>query len=100
MAWETGKQKLHREYKDINKLILEKEGYLEETEAKILLYKFFRENPSFACELLTGVKLFPFQHMAIKSMMESDYFLGIWSRGMSKSFSTGVFALLDAIFNQ
>jgi hypothetical protein len=38
--------------------------------------------------------------MAIKSMMESDYFLGIWSRGMSKSFSTGVFALLDAIFNQ
>lgn len=33
-------------------------------------------------------------------MMESDYFLGIWSRGMSKSFSTGVFALLDAIFNQ
>ena len=50
MAWETGKQKLHREYKDINKLILEKEGYLEEAEAKILLYKFFRENPSFACE--------------------------------------------------
>jgi len=59
-----------------------------------------RENPSFACELFTGVKLFPFQHMAIKAMMESDYFLGIWSRGMSKSFSTGVFALLDAILNQ
>jgi len=33
-------------------------------------------------------------------MMESDYFLGIWSRGMSKSFSTGIFALLDAILNQ
>ncbi len=38
--------------------------------------------------------------MAIKAMMESDYFLGIWSRGMSKSFSTGIFALLDAILNQ
>ena len=73
---------------------------MEETEAKILLYKFLRENPSFACELFTGVKLFPFQHMAIKAMMESDYFLGIWSRGMSKSFSTGIFALLDAILNQ
>jgi len=100
MAWIEGKQKLSREFKDINQLILGEEGYLEETEAKILLYKFLRENPSFACELFTGVKLFPFQHMAIKAMMDSDYFLGIWSRGMSKSFSTGVFALLDAILNQ
>jgi hypothetical protein len=100
MAWQEGKQKLHREHKDINQIILGKEGYLEETEAKVLLYKFLRENPSFACELFTGVKLFPFQHMAIKAMMDSDYFLGIWSRGMSKSFSTGIFALLDAILNQ
>jgi hypothetical protein len=38
--------------------------------------------------------------MAIKAMMESDYFLGIWSRGMSKSFSTAIFALLDAILHQ
>ena len=73
---------------------------MDEGEAKLLLYKFLRENPSFACELFTGVKLFPFQHMAIKAMMESDYFLGIWSRGMSKSFSTGIFALLDAILHQ
>jgi len=73
---------------------------LDESESKILLYKFLRENPSFATDLFTGVKLFPFQHMAIKAMMESDYFLGIWSRGMSKSFSTAIFALLDAILNQ
>jgi len=73
---------------------------LDETESKILLYKFLRENPSFATDLFTGVKLFPFQHMAIKAMMESDYFLGIWSRGMSKSFSTAIFALLDAILHQ
>ena len=49
MAWQEGKQKLNREFKDINQLILEKEGYLEDTEAKILLYKFLRVNPSFAC---------------------------------------------------
>lgn len=73
---------------------------MDETESKILLYKFLRENPSFATDLFTGVKLFPFQHMAIKAMMESDYFLGIWSRGMSKSFSTAIFALLDAILHQ
>ena len=73
---------------------------MDDGEAKILLYKFLKENPSFATELFTGVKLFPFQHMAIKAMMESDYFLGIWSRGMSKSFSTAIFALLDAILHQ
>ena len=100
MAWQTGKQKLKRPYGDINQQIIEKEGFLDETESKILLYKFLRENPSFATDLFTGVKLFPFQHMAIKAMMESDYFLGIWSRGMSKSFSTAIFALLDAILHQ
>ena len=100
MAWQTGKQKLERPYAGINQQVTAKEGFLDESESKILLYKFLRENPSFATDLFTGVKLFPFQHMAIKAMMESDYFLGIWSRGMSKSFSTAIFALLDAILNQ
>ena len=49
---------------------------------------------------LGGVKLFPFQHMAIKAMLESDYFMGVWSRGMSKTFTTSIFAFLDAILNQ
>jgi len=100
MSWETGYQTLHKKFKNINEEILETKGFLEEKKAKLLLYKFLRENPSFACELMTGVSLFPFQHMAIKAMMETDYFLGIWSRGLSKSFTTGVFAALDAILNQ
>ena len=100
MSWTTGIQESRNKFPDINKEILEMEGYLEEDEAKLLFYKFLRQNPSFAAEFITGVRLFPFQHMAIKGMMETDYFLGIWSRGMSKSFSTAVFALLDAILNQ
>jgi len=100
MSWEPGIQKRRRAFPDINKEILAKEGYIEEHDAKILFYKFLRENPSFASELLTGVKLFPFQHMSIKAMMETDYFLGIWSRGMSKSFSTAIFAILDATLHQ
>jgi len=100
MSWTTGIQESRNKFPDINKEILEMEGYLEEDEAKLLFYKFLRQNPSFAAEFITGVRLFPFQHMAIKGMMETDYFLGIWSRGMSKSFSTAVFALLDAIMNQ
>ena len=100
MSWTKGIQESRNRFPDINKELLEIEGYLEEDEAKILFYKFLRQNPSFAAEFITGVRLFPFQHMAIKGMMETDYFLGIWSRGMSKSFSTAVFALLDAIMNQ
>jgi intein/homing endonuclease len=78
MAWEEGHQKLYKKFANINQEILATKGFLEEEKAKILLYKFLRENPSFTCELLSGVSLFPFQHMAIKSMMETDYFLGIW----------------------
>ena len=100
MAWEIGNQKSRNKDKNINNIILSKEGFLDEREAKILLYRFLKENPSFASELLTGVELFPFQHMAIKAMFNTDYFLGIWSRGLSKSFTTGVFAILDAIMNQ
>lgn len=100
MSWEVGHQTLHKKFKNINEEILAQKGFIDEKKAKILLYKFLRENPSFACELITGVSLFPFQHMAIKAMMETDYFLGIWSRGLSKSFTTGVFAALDAILNQ
>jgi hypothetical protein len=100
MAWELGNQKSRNKDRDINNLILSKEGFLDEREAKVLLYRFLKENPSFTSELLTGVELFPFQHMAIKAMFNTDYFLGIWSRGLSKSFTTGIFALLDAIMNQ
>ena len=99
MSWDKGNQRpLDRE--DVNKKILELEGYLDDNKAKYWLYKFLRENITFTTELLTGIELFPFQHMAVKAMMLNDYFLGIWSRGMSKSFSTGIFALLDACLNQ
>jgi hypothetical protein len=100
MSWEAGNQKLNKKFKNINQEILDTKGFIDEKKAKILLYQFLRENPSFSSELITGVSLFPFQHMAIKAMMETDYFLGIWSRGMSKSFSTAIFAILDAILNQ
>lgn len=99
MSWEEGNQApLNKE--NVNEEILKMEGFLEEPEAKYWLYKFLRENISFTSHLLTGIELFPFQHMAIKAMMECDYSLFIWSRGLSKSFSAGIFALLDSMINQ
>ena len=100
MAWEVGKQKKRKLDNNINQELLAKEGYLDEKEAKLLLYRFLRENISFTTKMMMGVELFPFQHMSIKTMMIADYFLGIWSRGLSKSFSTAIFAGLDATLNQ
>lgn len=100
MSWERGNQ-IPRKSEFISNAELDKlTGYLEEKEAKLLFYQFLRNNTTFATDLITGVKLFPFQHMAIKSMFESDYFLAIWSRGLSKSFVSGIYASLDCIFNQ
>lgn len=83
MAWITGEQKpLQRE--DINSRLATVEGFLEEKDAKLWLYDFFKENTQFAVELLMGIELFPFQSMIIKAMMKSDYFLGIMGRGSSK----------------
>ena len=100
MSWEDGNQFRRKSLIAINQEILQKKGYLDEKEAKLLLYKFLRNNITFTADLIAGVKLFPFQHMAVKSMFQTDYFLGVWSRGMSKSWTTGVFAFLDAILNQ
>ena len=99
MAWTEGNQN-RPERPDINKKMLEIEGFLEEDEAKVELYKFLKDNITFSTSLISGVDLFPFQHMAIKAMFETDYFMGVWSRGMSKSFTTGIFAYLDAIMHQ
>ena len=99
MAWVEGNQTRAKKG-NINESLSELEGFLEEDLAKENLYKFLRENITFTTSLIAGVDLFPFQHMAIKAMFETDYFMGVWSRGMSKSFTTGVYAFLDAIMNQ
>lgn len=99
MAWEEGGQNRPKK-EDINKFMMSLEGFIEEDEAKVHLYKFLKDNITFTTSLVSGVDLFPFQHMAIKSMFETDYFMGVWSRGMSKSFTTGVYAFLDAILHQ
>ena len=100
MSWEEGKYLIKKNTPNVNEELLKITGHLEEKDAKYHLHNFLRENITFTTNLIAGVDLFPFQHLAIKSMLETDYFLGIWSRGMSKSFSTAIYAFLDAIFNQ
>ena len=100
MSWTEGHQHRRTSTLRSNEELLKLHGFIDEREAKLALYEFLRNNTTFAVDLILGVKLFPFQHLAIKSMFETDYFLGVWARGMSKSFTTGIFAALDAVLNQ
>ena len=101
MAWNKGKQKYRLEHssKELHKELKDITGSIKEEEAKYLLYKFLRNNISFTTEMFLGIKLFPFQAMAIKGMMVSDYSMFVFSRGMSKTFSTAIYVLLECLLN-
>mgnify|MGYP003144279729 CR=1 FL=1 len=55
MAWDKGNQLPRTDEEDFNKYLLGIDGYIEEREAKILLYKFLRENITFTTDLISGV---------------------------------------------
>jgi hypothetical protein len=101
MAWQKGKQRYRNDYSatEFNNYLKTLDGDLPDEEAKYLLYKFLRANIAFTSELFLGVKLFPFQAMAIKGMMVSDYSMFVFSRGMSKTFSTAIYVLLECLLN-
>lgn len=99
MSWEEGpKAKKPRE--NWHKKIEALEGDLDEEQAIFYFCNFLKENPTFAVDLIMGVKLYPFQAMMVRAMMECDYTLGVMGRGLSKSFTTSIFVVLHAIFNQ
>ena len=64
MSWIEGTQRRPPQRFRSNGELAKMEGFLEEEEAKLALYEFLRNNITFATELLMGIKLFPFQHMA------------------------------------
>ena len=102
MAWNKGIQGHRMEYsaRAINEEILEKKGFIQEGEAKVLLCKFLRNNISLASEMIIGMKLFPFQAMLIKAMMIGDFSMFVLSRGMSKTWSAAIYVMLQLIFRQ
>ncbi|MDB4314537.1 hypothetical protein N9955_00760 [bacterium] len=99
--WDKGKQMERMEFSasNINKKLLAMEDYLSEEDAKYYLYLFLRNNITYAAEIFLGIRLFPFQALAIKGMMIADYSMLVFSRGMSKTFSTAVYILLECLFS-
>ena len=102
MAWSKGIQSHRMEYsaRAINEEILERKGFIQEGEAKVLLCKFLRNNISLASEMIIGMKLFPFQAMLIKGMMIGDFSMFVLSRGMSKTWSAAIYVMLQLMFRQ
>lgn len=99
MALIPGKQPINKiPVEKVNDEIEKLEGYLTDKEAETQVVRFLKSNIGYTAKTISGVDLFPFQEIAIKTMFKRDYILGIWSRGLSKSYSTAVFAYLYAIF--
>tara|TARA_Y100000593_G_C4311526_1_gene338622 strand:+ start:88 stop:1914 length:1827 start_codon:yes stop_codon:yes gene_type:complete len=83
----------------INKKMMEIEGFMSEREAKITLAKFLHANIGFTTELVSGIKLAPFQEITLRGMMNRNFSMCVWGRGCGKTFIASVFCFLQCIFN-
>ena len=83
----------------VNDELLKLEGVLEDKEAKISLAKFLSSNLGITTELISGIKLAPFQEITLKGMMNRNFSMCVWGRGCGKTFIDSVFCLLQCIFN-
>ena len=82
-----------------NQELLKLEGYLEDKEARISLAKFLNANLGFTTELISGIKLAPFQEITLKGLMTRNFSMCVWGRGCGKTFIASVFCFLQCIFN-
>lgn len=94
MSWIEGTQKRLPVTNTLQKM-KELEGYLDDRVARTTLIEFLRNDPTFAANILLGTKIFPFQHMLIKGMFNTDYFMGILSRASSKCLKSDGYVYTD-----
>ena len=95
--WIEGKKVV--EANNLNQELLKLEGELSDKEAKITLAKFLRHNLAFTTELISGIKLAPFQEITLRGLMTRNFSMCVWGRGCGKTFIASVFAFLQCIFN-
>ena len=92
-------EKYKKDLPDVNSELLKLEGILEDKEAKISLAKFLSSNLGVTTELISGIKLAPFQEITLKGMMNRNFSMCVWGRGCGKTFIASVFCFLQCIFN-
>jgi len=90
--------KYNKEIKNINAELAELKGFLNDKEAKITLAKFLRANIGFTTELISGVKLAPYQEIHLKAFFNRNFNMCVFGRGCGKSFMAAVFCFLQCVF--
>lgn len=75
-------------------------GELSDAQAKVSLAKFLRTNITLTVDLLTGgaQKLYPFQEIILKGMLNRNFNLCVFSRGIGKTFLASIYCYLQCIF--
>tara|TARA_B100000131_G_scaffold297225_1_gene315771 strand:- start:411 stop:2231 length:1821 start_codon:yes stop_codon:yes gene_type:complete len=91
-------QKYDKEFPNLNKEFLGIKGELHDKEAKISLARFLRANLGFTTELISGLKLAPFQEITLKGMLNRNFSMCVWGRGCGKTFIASVFCFLQCLF--
>lgn len=81
------------------KFLKELKGELSEEVARRTLGKFLISNIGFTTEILTGLKLAPFQRLILKGWFNKNFCLTVAGRGGSKSTLAAIFSYLYCIFN-
>ena len=67
-------------------------------EARISLAKFLRANLGITTELISGIKLAPYQEITLKAFFNRNFNMCIFGRGCGKSFIASVYCFLQCIF--
>ena len=83
---------------DNNKELLKIEGPMMDKEARISLAKFLRTNLGITTELISGIKLAPYQEITLKAFFNRNFNMCIFGRGCGKSFIASVYCFLQCIF--
>jgi len=83
---------------DINRELMKLSGSLNDKEAKISLARFLRANLGFTTELISGIKLAPYQEVTLKGLFNRNFSMCVWGRGCGKSFIAAVYCFLQCIF--
>jgi hypothetical protein len=91
-------KKYERKVPDLNEEFLKLDGELDDKASKLTLAQFLRNNLGFAVEIISGIKLAPYQEVALKGFFNRTYSMCVWGRGCAKSFIAAVFSFLVCLF--
>ena len=91
-------EKYEKEIPNLNEEFLKIKGEIYDKEAKIQLARFLRHNLGFTTELISGIKLAPYQEITLKGFFNRNFSMCVWGRGCGKSFMAAVYCFLQCIF--